>query len=70
MSKRCDHYRNELNQLLKLRKDKRWRKGFIQAAVMFDIITQAEWEFLNQQIDNMAIAPGVPTARLLEFLRL
>jgi len=39
--------KERLFQLLKLRKDKRYRKGLLQGAVSFNVISQAEWEKLS-----------------------
>lgn len=52
-------YRKRLENMLKLRKDKRYRKGFISAAVMFDVITQREWERLTEQVENGDKAPVI-----------
>ena len=42
-----------LLQLLAMQKDKNYRKGMIQCAVSFSIITQKEWGTLIKQIvDN------------------
>ena len=43
---------DKIEQLLALSKDKRWRKGFLQALVSFEIISQWHWEQLTSQITN------------------
>lgn len=38
--------KEQLIQLLELRKDKRYRAGVLQAACLFDVITHREWQML------------------------
>lgn len=44
--------RDFLFQLLKLRKDKRFRNGLLQGAVSFRVISQKEWIILNKQAED------------------
>ncbi len=45
-------------ELLRLRRDQRWRSGVIQAARSLGALTQHEWEVLHGQID--ALEPRLP----------
>lgn len=51
-----DH-RNMLVSILRLRKDRRYRLGVIQMAVMADVIDQREWEYLHWQILERVAEP-------------
>ena len=51
-SARRERDRESLENILRLRKDKRYRKGLLQGAVSFGIISQEEWEVIEAQIDS------------------
>ena len=42
--------KKKLYDLLQWRRDLRWRRGVLQAAVSFGVINQAEWEDLSKQV--------------------
>jgi len=49
--------RSRLIQLLRLRKDQRYRSGLLQGAVLFGVISQAEWIDLTKQIQAFEKEP-------------
>ncbi len=46
-----------LLQLLKLRRDRVWRRGLLQGAASFGVINQRQWEFLERQIADRVAEP-------------
>ena len=52
-------YRNMMLALLRLRKEKKYRLGVIQMAVMADVISQTEWMELRHQILRREEEPSI-----------
>ena len=52
-------YTNSLEQLLALRKDVRYRKGFIAGYRFCHKITQDQWADLQRQVEQRVLKPKV-----------
>ena len=54
-----DYYTNSLEQILALRKDVRYRKGFIAGYRHCHKITQDQWADLQKQVEQRVLKPKV-----------
>ena len=64
-----DTRKEDMLQILDLKKDQRYRRGLLQAYVVLGVITQNEWEHLDEQISNGVKSPSLPNKQPIDNKR-